>query len=233
LTNVLKNRSRARPNLFERFELWCSTGRNVDGVWVGTFENEARLQRVEQALQLMKQKSPLHYSRVIHNLDRIWVRLLPASPANYLRRLNACQLDERFVEHEEATPELIASVIVHEATHARLEHWGIIYEEAKRYRIEAICLRRELHFVSGLAGCEVMQDSVRRSLEYYGNNCEYFSNSSFRKRFDDGSLEDLRWLGVPNWLVALVAKMARLRRRLTSARAVAAVQSNPVIPGRE
>jgi hypothetical protein len=160
-------------NGWESFELWYSTGRDIDGVWVGTFEDKAGLRRVEDALQLIKLRSTLHYSRVTSNLDRIWLRLVPSSRANYSPRLNACELDERFVAQANTTPELIASVIVHETTHARLERWGIAYDEAKRHRIEAICLRRELHFVSGLTGCEAMQESLRESLDYYGNNAEY------------------------------------------------------------
>lgn len=213
---MLKNGAAARPDLFEKFELWCSTGRDVDSVWVGTFEDEARLRRVEDALRLMKQQSPMHYSRVTRELDRIWVRLTPGSRANYSSRLNACELDERFVQDEATTPELIASVIVHEATHAQLERRGISYDEARRHRIEVICIRRQLHFVSGLAGCEAMQEDLRRSLDYYGNNSEYFSDGSSQQRFDEGSLETLRWLGVPSWLVAVISKAASLRRRLRS-----------------
>ena len=49
--------------------------------------------------------------------------------ASFNHSLNACQLDERFVLDEKSGPELIASVIVHEATHARLMRCGIGYEE--------------------------------------------------------------------------------------------------------
>jgi hypothetical protein len=224
---MLKNGSRARPNLFERFELWCSTGRDVDGVWVGTFEDETRLRRVEDALQLMKQQSPLHYSRVTRSLDRIWVRLVPNARGNYSRRLNACELDERFVVREETTLERIASIIVHECTHSRLERWGIAYDEARRHRIEAICLRRELNFVSGLTGCEALEGSLKQSLDHYSDNAEFFSDMNLQQRFHDGSVETLRHLGVPNWLVVLISKTARPGRRFRSWRAAL------VIPERE
>jgi hypothetical protein len=114
---------------------------------------------------------------------------------------------------------MIASAIVHETTHARLERWGVAYDEAKRHRIEAICLRRELNFVSGLAGCEALQEERRRSLDYYSNNSEFFLDRNMDQRFHDGSLETLRHLGVPNWLVALISKLASLSRRWRSSRA--------------
>ena len=216
---TLKNGKPARPNLFERFELWSSIGRVIDGVWIGTFEDEARLHRVEAALQSMKQNSPLHYLRVTNSLDRIWVRLLTGYRGEYSARLNACELDERFVDHEETTPELIASVIVHEATHARLDRCGIAYDEAKRHRIEAICIRRQLHFVSGLAGYEAEQESLQNSLDYYGNSAEFFLDENMRQRFLDGSLESLRHLGAPHWLVALFSKAVSLRLQWRSWRA--------------
>ena len=149
----------------DRIGLRLSTVRDIDGVWVGAFTNqdEPVLRRVAAALQLMKQQSPLHYSRVIRNLDRIWITTLPDARAQYSCRLNACELDERFVVADETTPEVIASAIVHETTHARLERYGVAYDEAKRHRIEAICLRRELNFVSGLAGCGALQEELRRS----------------------------------------------------------------------
>jgi hypothetical protein len=221
---MLKNRQPAKPYLWDRVALRMSTGRETDGVWLGAFTNrdESVLRRVEDALQLMKRHNPLHYTRVTGDLDRIWVHLTPGADGNYARRLNTCELDERFVMQEETTLERIASTIVHEATHARLERWGFAYDEAKRHRIEAICLRRELNFVSGLAGCEALQQSIRDSLDYYGDNAEFFSDKNMRQRFDDGSLETLRWLGVPIWLVALLSKTINWRHRLRSPRAAAA-----------
>ena len=61
-----------------------------------------------------------------------------------------CVIDERFVVDEGTTPEMIASVIVHEATHARLFRMGIGYEEGRRARVEQVCLRRELAFAAKL-----------------------------------------------------------------------------------
>lgn len=208
----------------DRIGLWLSTVRDIDGVWVGAFTNqdESVLRRVAAALQLMKQQSPLHYSRVTRNLDRIWINTQPNACATYSCRLNACELDERFVVADETTPEAIASAIVHETTHARLERYGVAYDEARRHRIEAICLRRELNFVSGLAGCEALQEERRRSLDYYSTTPEFFLDRNMQQRFHDGSLETLRHLGVPNWLVAVISKVASLRRRLSSSRAASA-----------
>jgi hypothetical protein len=227
---MLKNGCPARLTLIDRIDLRMATTREVDGLSLSAFtnRNEVALQRVEDALQLTKRHGRLHYRRVIRSLDRIWVNLTPGSRGNYLRRLNACQLDERFVLGEQTTIDQIASVIVHEATHAVLDRCGIAYDEPQRHRIEAICIRRQLHFVSGLTGCEAEKESVRASLDYYSNNPEFFSNPNMQRRFFDGSLEILQWLGAPNWLVALIAGAANLSLRIGAWRAASASR-HPVI----
>ena len=81
-------------------------------------------------------------ARIRRDLKRIWVFLVPDGLAEYKHALGACVLDERFVTNPETTIERIASVIVHEATHARMERCGIGYAEDQRARIEAVCFRR-------------------------------------------------------------------------------------------
>jgi hypothetical protein len=104
-------------------DLWLSKGHVVDGIWIGSFSSDAKpaIQRIEDALQLIERCAPLHYRRIKNNLARIWVRLVPHGAGCYLHSLNACLLDERVVASETTTVEWIASAIVHEAIHARLE----------------------------------------------------------------------------------------------------------------
>jgi hypothetical protein len=193
-----------RPTLIDRLDLWLlSTGRDVDGLWVGTIEDKPYpgLQRVEDALRLVKCHAPLHYSRIIRHLQRIWVRLIPNALAHYDLSLNACALDKRYVLAEATTVERIASSIVHEATHARLERWGVRYDEKVRARIEAICLRRELDFLSRLQNTEALRDEIARTLEWCAGDHDWFSNASFARRADEGNAEALRYLGAPDWLI--------------------------------
>src|SRR5687767_10756012 len=125
----------ARLRLLDRMQLAMSTARHVDGLWIGSWRTPEDLTRVERALLLVKQHSPLHYSRIISNLERIWIFLLPGGLAAYNHSLKACVLDERFVADSATSAEEIASAIVHEATHARLERCGIEYNEDRRARI--------------------------------------------------------------------------------------------------
>src|SRR5713226_5908051 len=148
-----------KPQAVDRLDLWLSTGKDIDGLWVGTTEDKPHpgQRRVQDALNLIKQRNSVHYSRIIRNLERVWVRLLPHSSARYDGPLSACMLDVRFVLQETTTLEGIASAIVHEATHAKLERWGISYDEKARARIEAVCLRRELDFVAKLPNSEPLR----------------------------------------------------------------------------
>jgi hypothetical protein len=217
-----------KPAAVDRLNFWLSTSRKVDGLWLGTTESKPQpgLRRVEDALRLIKHHDWLHYSRVLHNLEQIWVHLLPNALACYDGSKKACVLDERFVLLETTTLDRVASAIVHEATHAKLEGWGISYDnEKKRSRIEAICLRRELNFIAKLPHSEPLREEIARTLEWCVTDHDYFSDVSFQQRYDHGNVETLRYLATPDWLIrfllirfvpkvrAVVSRMRRLVQR--------------------
>jgi len=134
LHHVVAAKPSRKPDLADRIGLWLSTSRSIDGLWVGTTESKPHpgLRRVEDALQLIKLHAPLHYSRVVRQLERIWVRVEHTASACYYRSMGACVLDERYVLRETTAVDEIAASIVHEATHARLERRGIQYVEKQR-----------------------------------------------------------------------------------------------------
>jgi hypothetical protein len=182
--------------LVDRMLLAASSGRQVDGIWIGTYFAPEHLSRVERALLLVKQHSPLHYSRIIRDLERIWIVLLPGKAAEYNHSLKACVLDERFVADSATSVEWLASVIVHEATHAKLERYGIGYDEDQRARIEAICTRRELALAVRLPDSARLQQEIAGYLDWYLNpaNRDYFRDAAFIKRHTKGKIETLRHL---------------------------------------
>lgn len=201
-----------RPSLADKFALWLSKSRMIDGLWVGSAQSdpEPALQRVEAALQLIERFAPLHYRRVKNSLTRIWVQLVPHGAGCYLHSLNACVLDERVVASETTTLEWIASAIVHEATHARLEKRGVRYDEAIRHRIEGICARRELDFARRLSGVDALLEEINWRLERCHEGNASFTNLNMRKEIDQGNMDALRYLGAPEWVIALVLRMRNL-----------------------
>ena len=96
---------------------------------------------------------------------------------------------------------MIASTIVHEATHARLMRCGIGYETELRARVEAVCARRELAFANKLPNGAQVRESAERILELCAADDGYWSNTAFEERHVEGSIEAMRHLGAPDWLV--------------------------------
>jgi hypothetical protein len=208
--------SRAVPatklSLADRFALWTSTSRVTDGLWIGSFrsDSEPDLQRVEAALQLIDHCAPLHYQCVKNNLSRIWVTLVPHGAGCYLHSMNACLLDERVMASENASIEWIAAAIVHEATHARLEKWGIRYDEAARHRVERICARRELDFARHLSGVDTLHEEITWRLDLHNEEDASYTDQNMWQKIDQGHAEILRHLGMPEWIIALVFRARNL-----------------------
>lgn len=216
---VVVRKPEQKPSRVDRLELWMSKGRTIDGLWVGTFESDDHhpaLHRVEDALRLIKRHAPLSYHRITRDLDRIWVNLIPSGEAHYQRSLNACVLDERYLLKETMTLEKLASTIVHEATHARLERWGIVYEEKARNRIEAICPRRELNLAASLPDAAALRDQIVQTLNWIAGEQDHLSDASFQQRDEQGQFETLRYLNVPSWLLNAMMWLVRRRRQRTA-----------------
>ena len=194
--------STRRANIGDRIELFLSTGRRVDGLWIGGMEKRPVLDRVEEALCLIKRYDRIRYNRLIRDLERVWVRVLPGPMGRFKSAINACEIDQRAIIGKGASLEQIASIVVHEATHARLDRCGIGYEEEMRARVEAVCVRRQLAFAARLPNPAEVRDLSERTLADVSQID--WSNSAFSERDDKGSAEALRYLGVPNGVISFI-----------------------------
>jgi hypothetical protein len=195
----------AAANLADRLALYFSTGTYVDGLWIGAWEDQPEpiLRRIEAALSLIKRHDRVRYDRLIRDLDRIWVIVLASPRACFDYKTYACQIDSRYFLAETTTLELIASTIVHEATHARLWRRGFRYEEARRRRIEAICIRRQIAFASRLPNGRTARDSAERTLTLCASD-DYWTNKAFHDRHIEDGIAALRHLGAPEWLLRIL-----------------------------
>jgi hypothetical protein len=186
-------------------------------------------ERVEDALRLIRTLDPRRYGRLRRDLQRIWVRLqIPGDRGSYNSALSACELDLRYVIRSDVQPSDIASTIVHEATHARLDRLG--YSEPLRMRIEAACRQQEEAFSEHLSPpqAERIREKLRRMDDVKD---EFWSNASFWRRYEAGVRPALRYMGIPRWLDPLfyalrsgvsvirrlVRAIARFASRLTRA----------------
>lgn len=179
-----------------------SKSRNIDGIWIESRRGEpADLMRVEAALQLIKQHSPIDYARVVRELERIRVDLLFYAVGAYRRSIRACIIDSRYMDRPDSTVERLASIVVHEATHARLERYGIEYNEERRARIEAICYRRQLAFAARLPDSAELQQEAVRWLEWCQANPDHYRDSQIHARRAGAEIDALRHFGAPEWLI--------------------------------
>jgi hypothetical protein len=217
----------SRPSLSDRILLRLSAGKSIDGLRIrASEESEASLRRVLEALEIIKTFDRRRYDRILHDLELVWVRLLPAALACFDESLKACEIDTRFVLDEGSEPEIIAAAIVHEATHARLARCGIRYDENMRRRIEAVCVRRELAFAARLPNGEPIRVWSASRLQAPP---ETFTDAAFDQRTREGELEVLRLLGTPDWVVrtALTLAAGRIKLVLFLRKCVRASSRNP------
>jgi hypothetical protein len=209
---------RRKQNLITKLMLRTSVSRRVDGLWIGAFmknaDAEPVLQRVEEALDLIKTYDLPRYQRLIRDLDRIWVTVLPDSLAHFSESIRACVLDERHVRNEANSLGRIALSIVHEATHARLQRCGIGYDgEELRARVEAVCFRSERRFAAKLPNGHQLCQLADQYLGSYANP-EHWTDEAFHTRYEKGVVEATRYLGFPDWLPKVFRPIRLLRASL-------------------
>ena len=170
--------------------------------------------KVAAALQLIQNFDPLQYRRVVRDLEQIWITTIVGAAGQFVAATSTCELDERFVTREYTSVEEVASAIVHEATHARLDRCGVGYEEGLRARVEKVCMGRELAFAARLADGA----SIRRWVEARQGGAVDYSNAAFNTREIAGSRDALTHLGTPGWFADIIVFVARLRRRESAKR---------------
>ncbi|WP_140645245.1 hypothetical protein [Mesorhizobium sp. B3-1-6] len=183
----------------------------VDGLLVVGDQQE--IDRVVQALSLIRQHDPIRYRRLARDLSRIWILAIPYR-GQFSVGTWTCQLDQRFVLDKKTSCELIASVIVHEATHARLARFGIEYREELRQRIEQACIRRQMAFTKALPGAAEAFDEADRML----NALPDMSDTAMAEQAFAAEVEAARYVGVPEWLLRRMIALRRWRNRRLAAK---------------
>lgn len=128
-----------------------ATKRRTEGIVVGVLEeHEAAadvIARIEHALRLIREFDPRLYDRVSRNLPRLAVT--PRLRASYWHRFRVCVIGMEQVRRWHASQ--LASIIVHEATHAWLRNKGLPSSTANtKWRIERICTRAQLRLARKL-----------------------------------------------------------------------------------
>ena len=171
------------------------------------------IDRVVHALSLIRRHDPIRYRRLLRDLSRIWILVIPYR-GQFQESTSTCQLDQRFVLDEKTPLALIASVSVHEATHARLARVGIDYREELRHRIEQGCIRRQMAFTEMLPGATEAFDEAKSMLE----NLPDMSDAAMTEGAFAAEVEAARHVGVPEWLLRRMIALRRWRIKRLAAK---------------
>jgi hypothetical protein len=145
------------------------------------------------ALQLIQTVSPVRYSRLKLDLERVLVTSVPG--AEYVAAIGACVIGASQVQSE--PPLSVASSIVHEAMHARLWRRGFQYKREWRPRIERVCVKAQVAFLRRAGGDE----RIIAHLESQLANPWWTAEHRLTR-----TVQHLRAVGAPEWIV-LVARL--------------------------
>jgi hypothetical protein len=107
----------------------------------------AAADRLAEALSLIRRGDPRRFARLLRDGVRI-AFTTQFGRAQYWRSVNVIALDLQKVIDRPLS--LLASSIVHEATHARLARSGIVSRRAATARIERRCVEEEIAFMRRL-----------------------------------------------------------------------------------
>jgi len=165
---------------------------------IGTIEA-----KISEAFALLRDFGPKYLARVKSLADGILLFHGTDALGSWTRDARLIQVSQGFIADPETKPVHIAATIVHEATHAWLDHLGFTYTPARRARIEAICYRTESAFARKLPDSE----DVAREYEMCAQLVleqpdEEWSDAAFRSR----TVARLVDLGVPGWAARLVSR---------------------------
>ena len=189
---------------WQRIFFWLSPKRVIrsidSSVWflVPKTNRKIAFQKLEEALSLIREYSPVRFTQLSGDVEKILVAGDPSFHGQYIRELNLIELYDDYVISSETTVEELASTLVHEAQHARQFRLGIGYDETERDRVERMCFLSERNFGRRIPSGSKVIEKAEAWLNISSGH--HFSNEA-RK---EAKFEALEKLGCPAWLINLL-----------------------------
>jgi len=150
-------------------------------IWDDAIEGEA-LSKISAALDVIAATSPEHIARLPDLVHSITVIRLPTALGAWRSDLRAIVLDRDFVLEADTTPAYLASVIVHEMTHARLERAGLGCKGTRKLRCERVCLLAERNFLARMRDAEERERLEEINQRYLMAPPEFWSEAATAAR---------------------------------------------------
>src|SRR5262245_20469131 len=177
--------------------LWSfrrSERRHILGVPFGVPANlrnrDSVFAKITGAFELLQAHSSSRLEDMRRHTNGVLVWTTAGVRGEWHPRARLVVLEETHVTHEGTFSREIASTLVHEGTHARLDAKGFAYSGERRARIETVCFRRQLAFARRLAEPGDLVELAERQLRRPPND---FTKDVSRQR----ALAKLISLGVP------------------------------------
>ena len=185
------------------------------GVRVSVFlaaeaEQPTCLAKIEAALGLIQSHAPAQLARLHRHVGGILVFPLDDPIAAVWRQdLDACLLAVSWLNRADVTSEDVASCIIHELTHARLDAIGFPYDNTTRARVERICALAERNFASRLPPTLARESLEETLTDRLAIESSYWSDDAVSRRAEErrrtwpmwrraayGSVRGMRWIAI-------------------------------------
>jgi hypothetical protein len=121
------------------------------------------LERLDEALALIERHQPWRLRHLQRDLDRIRIVRFPCRGA-WLPEEGSCVTELTFLARRDITAAPVASSIIHEGMHARVDRMGVSRYARDRAREERLCRRAELEFGESLPpvlGAPVIERAIQ------------------------------------------------------------------------
>jgi hypothetical protein len=118
--------------------------------------------RLDEALELIERYQPWRLEHLRQDLNEIRVVRFPCRGA-WIPDEGACVTELTFLNRRDITAAPVASSIIHEGMHARVDRMGVSRYARDRAREERLCRRAELEFGESLPrelGAPVVQRAI-------------------------------------------------------------------------
>jgi hypothetical protein len=109
----------------------------------------AVLDRLGEAIDLIARHQPWRLAHLRRDIDHFWITRYPCRGA-YIPAERACMTELTFLARRDISAAPVASSIVHEGMHARVQEMGVRDESRDAAREERICRHAELAFGQAL-----------------------------------------------------------------------------------
>ncbi|HEX5180537.1 MAG TPA: hypothetical protein VFW04_14465 [Gemmatimonadaceae bacterium] len=163
--------------------------------------------RLDDALGIIERHQPWYFRHLVRDFARIAVRRYPCRGA-YFPDERTCLVELTFSVNPEFSTSQIASTIVHEAMHARLDRRGVAFTREIAARHERFCRRAEVELGMSVPDGEPIVERALASLAASDEDVAPVIDWNVASR--RVAQADLDALNAPHWLKKTLARRAGL-----------------------